>query len=335
MGKPTNRDVPEVVKGLFVGLTTVDALYLLDTYPRANQKAVASRYGLFAGGPATNAAITFALLGGDATLVSAVGTSALGALVRHELAQTGVALTDCAPSPDFAPVLSSIFSVAATGTRNVVTASATPRLSSTPSTPIAGDAASSSIDFAELLRAADVLLLDGHHLPHALPAARAARERGIPVVLDGGSWKVGLDAFLPFVDVAICSEDFRLPETPAAATAAAAASTSIDTIRGLRARGVPAVAVSRGEKPLVYATDEGFGEIPVPIPTSGVVDTLGAGDVLHGAFALFYARYARSRDFALALQRAARVASFSCGCFGPREGVALWRDSHIAEREAP
>src|SRR5580698_6452534 len=60
-------------KGLFVGLATVDLTYPVDEIPWRNQKISVPGQHLSAGGPATNAAITFGFLGGAATLVTAVG----------------------------------------------------------------------------------------------------------------------------------------------------------------------------------------------------------------------------------------------------------------------
>jgi sugar/nucleoside kinase (ribokinase family) len=44
---------------LFVGLTTLDIIYLAAAPPQANQKVVASDRLISAGGPATNAADNF------------------------------------------------------------------------------------------------------------------------------------------------------------------------------------------------------------------------------------------------------------------------------------
>jgi hypothetical protein len=58
-------------QGLFVGLTTLDCLYQADSPPAANEKVVAHKSLLVAGGPATNAAVAFAQLGEHQMAVSA------------------------------------------------------------------------------------------------------------------------------------------------------------------------------------------------------------------------------------------------------------------------
>ncbi|EFC81711.1 PfkB family carbohydrate kinase [Parafrankia sp. EUN1f] len=75
------------MKGVFVGLTTLDSVYLVDRLPAADEKCVARDFAMNAGGPATNAAVTFAYLGGRPCLVSAIGTSPAAALVHADLAR--------------------------------------------------------------------------------------------------------------------------------------------------------------------------------------------------------------------------------------------------------
>ena len=135
-------------------------------------------------------------------------------------------------------------------------------------------------------------------------AAREARETGIPVVLDAGSWKSGMPALLPLVDTAVCSADFHPPGT----------TTLTDVLDAVAGVGVRRGAMTRGARPIPYRDGPEQGEVPVPqVP---VVDTLGAGDVFHGAFCFHLAAGAGFRD---ALAGAARVASHSCRSFGTRE----------------
>lgn len=61
--------------GCFIGLTTTDLIYRLERRLRPDEKMEAEEVWMGAGGPAANAAATFALLGGTAHLVTAVGDS--------------------------------------------------------------------------------------------------------------------------------------------------------------------------------------------------------------------------------------------------------------------
>jgi sugar/nucleoside kinase (ribokinase family) len=139
-----------------------------------------------------------------------------------------------------------------------------------------------------VLDVATAVLVDGHHLAAGVAVAAAARERGVPVLLDGGSWKPGLDALLAQVDHAVLSADFALP-----------AAGDEDVLRGVLARwAVTTAARSAGGGPVrVLGADGTETTVPVAtVPPAEVVDTLGAGDVLHGAAAAALARGAGVPD---------------------------------------
>lgn len=157
---------------------------------------------------------------------------------------------------------------------------------------------------------AELLLVDGHQMALAITTAEQARAKGIPVVLDGGSWKERTDELLVHTQIAICSEDFHPPGT----------STSHEAIHYLLEHGV-AAAVTRGAQPILWAEGSRRGEIPVPV--CNAVDTTGAGDILHGAFCR---RHLGGAGFVESLTFAASVASYSCRFFGTRAWMESWSD---------
>jgi len=282
-------------RGLFVGLTTLDTAYRVAALPGPNAKISALSQELAAGGPAANAAVTFAGLGGRAELITALGGHVLARYAAAELGRRGVDVRDAAPAGDPEPAVSSIYVVDSTGDRSVVSVNGAGVSPPAPAElPVAG---------------AGMVLVDGHHPELALAAAKAARKAGVTVVLDGGSWKPVLDALLPLVDVAVCSADFRSP----------GAATSEESAAALLRRGVPSVAVTRGADPVRWWWGSKSGEVQVP--RVAVRDTLGAGDVFHGAFG--YA-VAASRGIGLpaALAFAAEVAAVRCGVAGLRAWLA-------------
>src|SRR5437764_5489020 len=95
-------------RGLFVGLTTIDIHYRVDTFPTSNAKTVAGAFAMAVGGPATNAAITFAHLGCTSHLLSAVGQNPFTSFIERELHQYHVELTDLSPTASQLPTVSSI-----------------------------------------------------------------------------------------------------------------------------------------------------------------------------------------------------------------------------------
>ncbi|MFE0512434.1 PfkB family carbohydrate kinase [Streptomyces sp. NPDC058964] len=282
--------------GLFVGLSTLDVIQLVDRTPASNEKLTARDQVVAAGGPAANAAATFSHLGGTARLLTAIGSHPLGLGVMADLNRLGVAVWDLAADAAEPPAVSSILVTASSGERAVASTNATGHRLDPPE----------GLD--ALVAAADVVELDGHHMALAVAAARAARAAGRRTLLDGGSWKEGMHDLLPSIDVAVCSADFHPPGT----------STPGETLRFLREHGVVWSAVSRGGEPIVWAGPRGGGTVEVP--TVRVVDTLGAGDVLHGALALGLALPGDLTPgaFVAALSGAAAVASRACASFGTR-----------------
>ena len=280
-----------MAKGIFVGLSTIDVVYRVDEFPSTNSKVVARSQDVFAGGPATNAAIAFRHLGGEAKLVTAVGSHSLGSAIVGELRRNSIQLIDLNSHFDRAPVISSI-AVRRNGERSVVSANAT-RVSVPPA----------QVDEA-VLKQASIVLVDGHYMQACEAWSMAARGRGIPVVLDGGSWKDGTGELLQNVDAAICSADFMPP----------GCSIESDVLEYLRGCGISKIAITRGTEPIRYASGAVCGIVPVPRVES--VDTMGAGDIFHGAFCYYFSA---GRGFVEALSEAAKIASESCRFHGPRE----------------
>jgi sugar/nucleoside kinase (ribokinase family) len=281
---------PKTPVALFVGLTTWDLIYRAEAPPRPNQKIVASDFIAAAGGPATNAAIAFQHLGGQARLMSGLGKSAIAPLIHNELKNLGLQHYDLLPNSDALPPLSSIIVTESTGDRAVVCLNAT----KTPAV---------ALDIPEgllaLMPSVDIVLLDGHQIEVGGAIAAIARDLGIPVVLDGGSWKPGLEKLLPWIDYAVCSANFHPPEG--------------ETFDYLSKMGIGAIAITRGNQPIDYFYKQ-RGTIDVPIIHP--VDTLGAGDIFHGAFC---SAIARQHGFVEALAIAAQVAAHACQFFGTRE----------------
>ena len=247
-------------------------------------------------GPAADAAVVFRHLGGAARLLTAIGSHPLGLGVLADLNRLGVTVSDLAAGSAEPPAVSSILVTAASGQRAVTSTNAVGHRLTPPG------------DLARSVAACDIVEFDGHHLELAVAAGHAARAVGRPTVFDGGSWKDGTQRLLPYVDVAVCSADFRPPGAAAPA----------DTLRFLREHGVAWAAVSRGAEPLVWEGPGCGGTVDVP--RTRVVDTLGAGDVLHGALTHDLAvRDPLTPDgFADALRGAATVASRACASFGTR-----------------
>jgi len=276
---------------LFVGISTIDVVYRVDEFPAANTKVAAYSQNLYAGGPATNAAIAFRHLGGSITLISAIGRHILASAINSELERYGIAHLDLSPAFEGVPPIASI-TVNPAGERNVVSARRA-RIAPPPA----------KVD-ESLLAQASIVLVDGHPMQACQVWAQAAHAQEIPVVLDGGSWKEGTRELLANIDYAICSADFRPP----------GCFTEDDVLRYLEDCGVTSIAITHGDKAIRFVSNATAGMLPVPQVQA--MDTMGAGDIFHGAFC-YYA--ASGLNFERSLSAAAKVATDSCRFNGTRE----------------
>ncbi|MEA5462724.1 PfkB family carbohydrate kinase [Leptothoe sp. PORK10 BA2] len=288
------------MRGLFVGLMTLDCIYQAQRPPQANEKLVAQAAMMAAGGPATNAAVAFAALGGQATVMAAVGQHPVTALLREDMAQVGVTLRDLSPSRSDPPPLSSIV-VSQSGDRAVISRNAE-GLQIDPQTMALDGGLTDGV-----LTDVNVVLLDGHQMALSQRIALMAKSLGIPVVVDAGSWKPGFDQVLALAQVVIASANFRPPDPH-----------GDDGMAYFQGLGIPQIAITQGEYPIVVSDQGRLGELAVPATT--VVDTLGAGDIFHGAFCHAICD-AGGVSFSAALTQASQVASLSCRYFGTRAWI--------------
>lgn len=279
--------------GVFFGLTTLDIIYYLPHHPAANEKVKAERQLSLAGGPAANAAVSFAAFDNEASLITGLGTHPLTQEVKTDLATHKVHLIDRINRPEQTPVISSILVNLNSGERSVV-------YSNTNTRRLKPEAV------GELqIDQADILLLDGYFLLDAVQLAEQAKNLKIPIVLDGGSWKNGLENLLPFVDYAVCSDDFHPP----------GCKDKQAVFNNLLGYGIQNIAITRGGESILASVGGPIKELPVMQVQT--LDTLAAGDILHGAFC----HYILHHDFFSSLSRASEVASLACSSLGTRAWI--------------
>ncbi len=283
--------MPEI-NGLFVGLSTIDIQFGVNHFPVINSKTKAEKYGVYTGGPAANAAAAFSYLGGNTRFITAIGENVFTDFMYKDFKKLNVEIFDLMRNRAFEPVFASIITSENNGDRTV--------FSYHPPKNKALDLA----DFELPADKIDIILLDGFYMNTAKKVAKWGQENNIPVVLDGGSWKPGMDELIAFIDIAICSNDFTPPTLKL----------DSDIRDYFLKRNISKVAVTRGEKSIYFVNNNENSEIEVPKITA--VDTLGAGDFFHGAFCFYFVQ---TKHFIKALKKASQIAARSCQYFGTRE----------------
>jgi sugar/nucleoside kinase (ribokinase family) len=292
-------------RGSFVGLTTVDMIFSFETYPDEDTKNTARQYTAAAGGPASNAAVVFSYLGGEAQLISSLGRSGISNVARRDLMQRGVRHVDITGGHDRDPALSAIVISERTGTRTIFTS---PAIDDELPGPFSKE------DTAECVAGIDILLLDGHQTSLAAHIAHQAKQNGVTVVLDGDLYSQQMGALLPLVDIVIFGKSFSVPGKRSIR----------DVFAYFESFGVTHVIATNGGNPIEYLSDGVSSNIDVE--QVSVVDTLAAGDFFHGAFCY---SYSVDRDVQRALRFAARVASKSVTTFGTRNWMSNYAPSSV------
>lgn len=282
--------------GLFIGLTTIDIQYFVDLFPESNKKVKTLEPDILVGGPATNAAVAFSHLNNGAYLASALGGNSFNSFVENDFYITKIKHFDLVDGQNVNPVIASVVTSNNNGDRNIFTHHP--------------GKIQSGISVNRLFTNVkpDIILLDGFYPEFSIECAKLAKRNNATVVIDGGSWKPQYKELIKFADVIICSEDFHPPECKS----------SQQVFNYLQTRGINRIAISRGDKSILFQEGQTQGEIAVS--AINAVDTLGAGDFLHGAFCYFYQK---SNDFKNALRMASIISSFSCQYKGTRKWLKL------------
>lgn len=271
--------------GLFVGLTTFDLIHYVDRFPAADEKIQANSRWTGAGGPAANAAAAFSALGGAATLLTGLGGGGLSSASRQDLERLGVTVVDLAAEGEL-PTSAAV--VDGSGRRTVVSLNAL---------GFDQDAMAAALP---AIAPPDVVSVDSH-LPTVVRAVRASLAAETPVVLDPGGYKPHVFELIRDCNHVIASRSL-MPELGAE-----------ELLGKVAEHGPRLAAVSSGHESVKAEIDGAV--IDVPVPAASVRDTVGAGDVLHGAYAYFLAD---GETIADALGRAAAVATRSCEHLGAR-----------------
>ncbi len=270
-----------VGKVLCVGVAVLDNMFAVEAIPQEPTKVFAREFRQIGGGPGSNAAVTVARLGGEAVFWGRVGDDQIGRRLIEELGDYGVDISTVRRVP-----------------KRMIFAFADRELDTDPSwLP------------DDLPADVDVVLCDVRWPAASERVMRRAAERGIRRVLDADL--TNDDAVRRLIGLSTHAV-FSAPALKRYAGTG-------DVEKGLLAAAgdVPGVAaVTLGAAGFAWIEDGALrqiGSFAVP-----VVDTLGAGDVFHGAFAL---GLAETMTVEGAGRFAAAAAGLKCTRWGGRAGI--------------
>lgn len=275
---------------LCTGITVLDEVFQVESFPQPDGKVQAKGFFVVNGGCAANAAVAIARLGGQAKLAGPLGGPAgedsNGDRVLAALAREQVDCAGCQRIAGLSTALSAIF-IDARGDRMIVTYHDDRIAAVRPDDP------------AALVASADAVLADNRYPDFVRPICEAARARGITVVLDGDKQTELSDPLFRIATHVVFSAEC-LRATTGMEDLGAALLRIADTTGAF-------LAVTNGPQDVLWL--EGRALRRTPVFAVKAVDTLGAGDAFHGAFTL---ALTEGRDVVAAMRFAAAAAGLKC-----------------------
>lgn len=280
-----------------LGHAVLDHVYRIEAFPPVPVKLRALAALAAGGGMAATAAVAAARLGGRVAFWGRVGDDPAGETIRAGLAAEGVGIGALRRIPGAVSSTSAII-VDAAGERLIVNHRGE-RLDADPSW----------LPLAEVATA-DAVLADLRWPEGALALFQAARASGVPTVLDIDADPGRMLAdLLRLADHAVFSSVGLGEFAPGA--------DPVDALAAARAAGARQAGVTQGADGFLWL-DAGGAPHRQPGFAVRAVDTTGAGDAFHGAYAL---AIGERRTVAQAARFAAAVAALKCTRPGGREGL--------------
>jgi sugar/nucleoside kinase (ribokinase family) len=249
---------------LAFGSSAFDVLMSVDRPPRSDERVGANAVTSGGGGPAATASTAMARLNLKVGIVTAVGADVFGRLMIEEFERFGVETSGIQIVPGSSTLSAVLIETTNARRSMIVYGGCINRIDL------------DGINF-ERIRQARSIHLDGNNPRLAERAARAAREAGVPVYLDGGNIATEpLSELLPLIDVYI-------PDEQSVQKQLGEGVTPEEACRIFKERGPSLVVITRAEHGSIAFDGSQFWSAPAYGGVS-IVDTTGAGDNFHGAF---------------------------------------------------
>lgn len=278
-----------------VGHTAFDRVFRIERIAQPPAKIAATAYFELGGGMAANAAVALAHLGADAHFWGPAGDDAVADAMAEDFMRHGVDATNMRRIGG-RKSSHSVILVDGRGERLIV--------------GMRGDVLHDAGDWLPVhaLHDAGALLADVRWPAGSARALAAARAQGVPSVLDGDTGeRDALRRLVGGADYAVFSEPGFACFTDAAPLAG---------LREALAAGARAAVVTRGERGCQWVSANHPDELRhTPAFAAAAVDTTGAGDAFHGAFALCIAE---GQALASAIEFASAAAAIKVARLGSR-----------------
>ncbi|TMK48070.1 MAG: sugar kinase [Alphaproteobacteria bacterium] len=278
---------------LCIGMPVRDLTFRIDGLPERGFKVNASHFDEICGGNALNGAIGIVRLGGRASICGPMGDAkeTSSKYIFEKLGHEGIETRHIVHMPGLVTPISNIM-IDPSGERTIVTFR-DPELWKVQLPPS-----------DELLKDCHAILTENRCAEFCTDLCAEARRRGIPVIVD-------VDRTMSMRE-GLLTASSHLVFSSEALQATAGVADDAEALKKI-ARLTPSfLAGTRGALGTLWLDDNGNLQQTPAFPVH-TVDTLGAGDVFHGAFAL---AVTEQQELPEALRFASAAAALKCTRFG-------------------
>lgn len=281
-----------------IGRCCVDVVLSIPNRLTPNTTAPIVRKSIQGGGKAATAAVAMQKLGMQTGFVGVVGSDGIGSFCESDFRRIGVDVSHLLIDRRQSTGVSFVVSDQEERSRTILHLPASSR-----------NLAIDDLD-DEYLASARLLLLESQSCPVdvSIRAARIARRNGIATLFDGDAYEPSQADLIPLIDVFIGSEHFYEARFSGGSYEA--------NCRALQKEGPRTVLFTLGSKGCIGCDGPDIFRIPAfDVP---VADTLGAGDVFHGAYAF---RMLQGASAAESARFASAASAIKCTRIGGRAGI--------------
>ncbi|MCP4047026.1 MAG: sugar kinase [Gammaproteobacteria bacterium] len=286
------------------GVAVVDFVFNVDEMPTRFEKYRATDAVIVGGGCAANAAVAITRLGGHASLAARLGDDDMAEIILADLQREHVNTDLVVRAKNGRSSFSSVY-VDPRGERQIMN--------------FRGAGLEESTQWLDAIPHTDAVLTDNRWPPGTAKTAEIARRRDVPGIVDAED---------P-IDIESLTNASHIAFSKQGLVALTGESDSARALKSLTTRLTSWLCVTDGPNGVYFLAN---GQVEhIPGFTVEVKDTLGAGDIWHGAFAL---RLAEGASEDQAIQFANAAASLKCTRFGGRSGCPdrTTTDNFLKER---
>lgn len=249
---------------VFLGQVSIDHIYSLNFYPLEDSKSEVKSLQKSLGGPAAIAGATISRLGEKIKFIGLTSSDDDGEFIKKELKKYKMDLSLLHISKTSQKAFITVNNKS--GSRTIFY-----------ELPVTKNPKGLSLNRNDLkaIKDAPLLMVDSMFLNASLNALKIARENNVPTIIDTGSYKKGITKLLKYCDHIVVPEEFSKKY----------GINHKNTIDKLKKFKPLSITITLGPKGSITWSLDRSKTFKTPALKIKAIDTTGAGDAFHGAYA--------------------------------------------------